>query len=207
MNMNMNVKTNMNTNMNVKTNTHVSANTSVVSRRSSVDKLQERFPNARIVDVTSKGREPWVRFSPFYPHGNIPVPLSPGLVSMSVEGIWQALKVFETCDVDKGKLSVSTMKGIKRTVRSLGKVLGHRAGACGERLLSYGDARREIYLPAYLWVLDNCLTEQVDLLREIVARQQLILLDYETNCDINDLSSPLSHAGLIKCHLEGNWPC
>lgn len=183
-----------------------SHNISVASRRSSPEKLQQRFPNARIIDVTSKGVEPWVKFSPFYPHGNIPVPLSPGLTSMSVEGIWQALKVFETCDVDRKKLDVASMKGIKRTTRSLGKVLGHRAGIGGDKLLSYADARRQIYLPAYHWVLENCLAEQVALLRKIAAEGPLILLDYETNCDIANLSSPLSHAGLVKCYLESRWP-
>jgi hypothetical protein len=34
----------------------------------------------------------------------------------------------------------------------------------------------------------------------------VVLHDYETNCEVEDLSSPLSHAGLVKCYLEGNWP-
>jgi hypothetical protein len=55
---------------------------------------------------------------------------------MSVEGIWQGLKVFEKADVDPATLQIATMKGIKRTVRTFGKVLGHRAGLAGDRLLS-----------------------------------------------------------------------
>ena len=76
--------------------------------------------------MTSKADEPWVRFSPFWPHGNIPVPFSEGVVGTCVEGIWQALKVFESEDVDASKLHVTNMKGLKRTVRRLGGVLGHR---------------------------------------------------------------------------------
>lgn len=30
----------------------------------------------------------------------------------------------------------------------------------------------------------------------------IVLLDYNTNCDINDLSSPLSHASLIKEYVK-----
>jgi hypothetical protein len=79
-----------------------------------------------VVDVTSRGPEPWVRLSPFYPHGGIPMPLSPGDVGASVEGIWQGLKVFADADVDASKLTVTKMTGLKRTVRKFGPVLGHR---------------------------------------------------------------------------------
>lgn len=176
------------------------------SRRLNSASLAKRYPGATILDVTSAGGEPWVRFSPFYPHGAIPVPFSPGIEGASVEGIWQALKVFEKYDVDLKKLSVTGMKGIKRTSRSYGKVLGHRQGIDGRHLLSYLDARKQIYLPSYLWVLENSLTEQVEELRSLTSKGPVILLDYEVNCDVSDLSRPLSHAGLIKRYLENDWP-
>lgn len=184
----------------------MSPSISIASRRSSQEKLQQRFPDSQIIDVTSKGSVPWVKFSPFYPHGKIPVPLSPGTFAESVEGIWQALKVFESCDIDTSKFFITNMKGIKRTTRSNGRVLGHRAGVNGERLLTYLEARRQIYLPAYLWVLENSLCAEVGQLRRIAASKPIILLDYETNCDIENLSTPLSHAGLVKRHLENDWP-
>lgn len=87
-----------------------------------------------IIDVTSKESEPWVKLSPFYPLGGIPVPMSSEIYSQSVEGIWQALKVFESGDVDSSKLEVANMNGIKRTVRSNGKFLGHRKGFIGEAI-------------------------------------------------------------------------
>jgi len=34
----------------------------------------------------------------------------------------------------------------------------------------------------------------------------VVLLDYETNYDINGVTRPLSHAGLIKLYIENNWP-
>jgi len=132
----------------------------VASRRLSAATLSARFPGATILDVTSKGPEAWVRFSPFFPHGGIPVPLSPGAKGASVEGIWQGLKVFDSADVDLNMIANTTMKGIKRTVRTNGPVRGHRAGIGSDVLLSYHDARLQIYLPAYRWVLDNCLTEE-----------------------------------------------
>lgn len=178
----------------------------IQSHRAVLARIQQQHPGAAIFDVTSRGPQPWVRFSPFYPHGNIPVPFSPGTVSSSVEGIWQGLKVFERADVDPARFNVTSMKNLKRSARTYGNVLGHRQGVAGERLLSYAEARRAIYLPAYHWVLTNRLQDLLTELQERTTKQTVILLDYETNCDLHDLARPLSHAGLIKRYLEGEWP-
>jgi hypothetical protein len=142
--------------------------------------------------------------SPFFPHGGIPVPLSGGVVAQSVEGIWQALKVFQDHDVDSRKLEAASMTGLKRTVRKYGPVLGHRAGVGGDRLLPYEEARRRIYLPAYRWVLEHKVADLVEELR--TAEGDTVLLDYTTNGDVADTSSPLSHAALIRLHIEDRWP-
>jgi len=178
----------------------------VTSHRTSREKLQRRYADAYILDVTSAGPDPWVCFSPFYPHGGIPVPFSPGLVSASVEGIWQGLKVFESMDVDPSRFTITNMTGIKRSVGEYGKVLGHRAGVEGEQLLSYVEARRVIYLPSYRWVLEHRLQELLAELMRLKAEKTVVLLDYETNCNVKDVTRPLSHAGLIKLYLEGIWP-
>lgn len=166
----------------------------------------KRFPGATVLDLTSRGPDPWVRFSPFYPHGGIPVPFTPGRTAASVEGVWQALKVFATQDIDPSKLDVTTMKGLKRTVQRLGACLGHRDGLEGTRLLSYAEARRQIYLPTYRHVLDHHLGAELAELRRLGAAGQVVLLDYETNPDPDDLSRPLSHVGLVIHMLEGTWP-
>lgn len=178
----------------------------VDSRRKAPATLSRAHPGAELLDVTSRGAEPWVRFSPFYPHGDIPVPFTPGRVATSVEGIWQGLKVFERADVDPARLEVRTMSGIKRTTRQLGRVLGHREGLGGTRLLAYREARFEIYLPSYRFVLEHHLTEQIASLRALSAERLVVLLDYETNESVDNLAKPLSHAGLIRCFIEGRWP-
>ena len=80
----------------------------VRSRRCSLSRLKDTFPEATILDVTSKGPDPWVRFSPFYPHGDIPVPGESEMFAASVEGVWQGLKVFESADVDPLKFEVTS---------------------------------------------------------------------------------------------------
>ena len=132
------------------------------------------------------------------------MPFSPGVTAMSVEGVWQGLKVFEKADVDPVTLQIATMKGIKRTVRTFGKVLGHRAGLAGARLLPYAEARREIYVPTYSWVLEHKLAAEIAALRKLgEGGKTVLLLDYETNCDVTDLSRPLSHASLVARFVDG----
>jgi uncharacterized protein DUF6939 len=178
----------------------------VDSRRKAQKTLEHAHPGAIFLDVTSRGPEPWVRFSPFYPHGTIPVPFTLGRLAASVEGIWQGLKVFERADIDVTRLDVRTMSGIKRTTRQLGPVLGHREGLAGARLLSYREARYKIYLPSYRYILEHCVKDPLDELRRLSAQRSVVLLDYETNESVEDLSKPLSHAGLIRCFIEDTWP-
>jgi hypothetical protein len=177
----------------------------VVSRRRGSAWLVKNHPGATVVDVTSKGPAPWVRLSPFYPHGGIPVPFTPDVTGESVEGVWQALKVFDDADVDATKLRVTTMTGLKRTVRRFGPVRGHRAGLEGTDLLPYEEARRRIYLPTYRWVLENRAEAEVAELRALAAERDVVLLDYTTNGDVTDLATPLSHAALVARHLRGEW--
>lgn len=87
-----------------------------------------------------------------------------------------------------------------------GCVRGHRAGVGSPRLLGYQEARHQIYLPLYRWVLEHRVQDLVDRLRLLAAQQPVVLLDYATNGDVDDLNSPLSHAALVKAYAEGAWP-
>lgn len=177
----------------------------IQNKRRKKENIKKDYPNCVIVDVTSKGDSEMVKFSPFYPIGNIPIPYSNNCFSESVEGIWQGLKVFEDFDIDESKFRVKSMKGLKRTVRKFGIPKGHRKGIKGKELLGYIKARKLIYLPAYKWVLDNKLRKELRKLRDIASKKTLILLDYEINGDIENPKKPLSHAQLIKKRLEGNF--
>lgn len=178
----------------------------VESKRKKEETLRNQYPDALIIDVTSNSDSQFVKFSPFYPHGGIPVPFSEEYKAQSVEGIWQGLKVFETEGIDLDTMRNATMKNLKRTVRTHGKCLGHQKGLSSTELLGYGDARHQIYLPAYKWVLENKIPGLVKYLRSQSAERTVVLLDYETNSDVDDLSKPLSHASLIKAMVEGNYP-
>ena len=114
--------------------------------------------------------------------------------------------MFENEDIDHSKFEIKNMEGIKRTVRKFGKPLGHRYGVEGKVLLDYQTARKEIYLRTYAWVLDNLLQNEILLLKEKAAKQDLVLIDYNTNEDIENYRKPLSHAGLVKRYLLKKYP-
>ena len=175
----------------------------VIRRVARVQIRQAREAGATVLDVTSKGPEPWVRFSPLYPHNGIPVPLSPRFVTASVEGEWQGLKVFERADIDVTAMANTTLKNLKRTTKRYGPMRGHRAGIGGKGLLGYITARYEIYLPLYRWVLQNRLIAELAEMQRLSEQGEVVLLD---NGDVDDPSSPLSHAQLIRCYLETDWP-
>lgn len=178
----------------------------IESKRRKRENILKKYSDAVIADVTSQATDGLVKLSPFYPHGGIPVPFSEGYTAMCVEAIWQGLKVFETADVDVNMFANDTMKNIKRTVRRFGKPLGHRKGVKGTELLGYIEARKQIYLPAYKWVLENKVANIIERLREASKTKTIVLLDYTTNCDIDNPKTPLSHAFLIKAYAEGLYP-
>lgn len=182
----------------------------IENKRRKLERIQAQYPNADILDITSTSTARYAQMlSPFYPHDGIPIPLeSNGLTATCVEAIWQGLKVFESEDVNFETFKNDTMKGLKRTVRTLGTPKGHRSGAYGKELLGYFEARMKIYLPSYLWVLEN-VPEVKDIVCRIAERAKvndIVFLDYNTNIDFRDTSSPLSHAGLVKLYIEGKYP-
>ena len=181
----------------------------IESKKRKIEKIKEEYPNAIILDITSNSKTRYAQIlSPFYPHGNIPIPFTDGLKATCVEAVWQGLKVFENADVDFQTFKNDTMRDLKRTVRKYGIPKGHRKGAFGKELLGYFEARMLIYLPTYKWVLDNVpevhhVIEKIKIQSKI---QDIVLLDYNTNTDFRDISKPLSHAGLVRLYIDGKYP-
>lgn len=178
----------------------------IESKRKKPATILKKYPEAILADVTSGAKDGLRKLSPFFPHGGIPVPFSEGYTATCVEAVWQGLKVFEGCDVDISLFQNDTMKGLKRTVRRFGKPLGHRKGVHGDELLGYIEARKLIYIPTYKWVLENKVADIIDRLREASKTKTIVLLDYDTNADVENTRKPLSHASLIKAYAEGIYP-
>lgn len=171
----------------------------IKNKRCKRGNILKEYPDAIIFDVTSKGA--MKQMSPFYPHGHIPVPGMEGVFSASVEGIWQGLKVFEGEGIDCSRFANKTMLNLKRTCHTHGRCLGHMYE--GE-LLGYIEARKKIYIPSYYYILENYCLKSIKTIKQLSIKQTVVLLDYDTNENIDDTNKPLSHAGLIKKYIESN---
>ena len=178
----------------------------IESKRKKIENILKKYPDAVVADVTSQAKDGLVRLSPFSPHGDIPVPFSEGYTAACVEGVWQGLKVFEDEDIDISMFSNDTMKNIKRTVRKHGCVLGHRKGVYGTEILGYMEAKHQIYIPTYRWMLEHKAMDIIERLRKASETKTIVLLDYNTCCDVDDEAKPLSHAYLVKAYAEGLYP-
>ena len=55
-------------------------------------------------------------------------------------------------------------------------------------------------------MLENKVPTIIERLKEASKTKTIILLDYDTNCDVDDPSKPLSHAFLIKAYVDGIYP-
>jgi hypothetical protein len=121
------------------------------------------------------------------------------------------LKIFDGSDeIDTTKLMCVNPKNITRKPkRGDRNVIGWRKGLKGYTLLNDFEARWYLFINPYKSLLEERLWKEVrDLKRLIQGKNvKVILLDHQTNCDINDLSRPLSHAYLLKCFLEDKYPC
>lgn len=172
----------------------------IKNKRCKRENILKEYPGAIIFDVTSKGA--MKQMSPFYPHGHIPVPGMEGVYSASVEGVWQGLKVFEYEGIDKSCFNNKTMCNLKRTCRVHGKCLGHKYG---DLLLRYIEARKKIYVPSYYYMLEHYCAKSIETIKKLSTEHTVVLLDYDTNEDIEDYTKPLSHAGLIKRYINKNY--
>ncbi len=154
----------------------------------------EEDPIAQI-DVSSYGSPPYNLFSPFAHDNSYMIPL-PGMEDQcahSVEGIWQGLKVIDST----ADSQLFTAEPQKRK----GKPDGHRFG---EKLLSYVDARKKIYMPAYVYHVVNNVLGSKDVAPQLIPELEqrlhagpIALYDVEDNGDVEDPSKPYSHAALL----------
>ncbi len=114
----------------------------IESHRKKLAGIEKRWPAAAIIDVISKGAEPWVRFSPFYPHGGILIPNTPSYrftrLAFEEIGCPEAVKAFSQAlaAFPDGRLPANQTKRLREYVKG-GPVVpvGGRSGVLrGPRL-------------------------------------------------------------------------
>lgn len=183
----------------------------IANRKRKKDSLEKEFRGAVFIDVTSQsGSDVFRTLSPMYPHGGIPVAFTGRtMTAMSVESIWQGLKVFENEAADFSWFQKTSVKGLKRVekIHGRGAILGHQQGIHQDRpLLSLIEARRLIFTPTYKWVLKNKASQAIGMIQTTLEKNDVVLLESGYERDIRDIFTPLPHASLIKLFLLGQYP-
>jgi len=127
------------------------------------------------IPIDIKDNLEWNILHPAYPHGNIPIPFFNDTYAMSVEGVWEALKLFNTCGVDDSKFYISTMLNLRRDENYYGTYIGHRIG---NNILTFDKAYNVIYTELYLMILKRKNVKKIfNSLKKINIKQPILVID------------------------------
>ena len=149
----------------------------VIIHRNSLNDINFYVNTQKYIPIDILNDDVWKPLHPAYPHGNIPIPFFEHEKAVSVEGVWEALKLFETCGVDDSKLYITDMKNIRRTEEYYGNYLGHRVGSS---ILTYDEAYDQIYKKLYNQVLETTAKDTFLKLKKLNETHSLLLID-DTN--------------------------
>ncbi len=174
---------------------------------SNITHIKNYYSNPTIINVSPFVHNGYLSaFSPYYPHGNIRVPITPQYTAVSVQAAWQGLKVFENSDVDINTFKIKDFTKVDRTIKQFGKLRGFRKGVNGNIILDLAEARKKLYIPTYRQVLDYHLNTIIAQIRQFETNHNYVLLDDYVIFDIDNCNIPLSHAALIKAYIKGTYP-
>ncbi|MFI5758511.1 DUF6939 family protein [Streptomyces sp. NPDC051569] len=146
--------------------------------------------------------------NPFHhdPDWRIPVPgQPPHLSACSVESVWQALKLVDGAT----DLPMLTRPADKRPPEAeRGEGFDYRATTLchAGRPAGLVDARYLIYLPAYLYALDQLVPEEVlaEIGEALAAGREVLFYDWDDNVDIEDAGSSFSHSAVLAAWFGGS---
>ena len=141
----------------------------------------------------------FVCFNPFHtwPKPQIPVPGSPALLSISIEGIWQGTKYIN------GETDLQQLHTIpyKRPPEEQDKTFAYDATQFiyGQSVIEHVEARFLIYLLSYLYLLDVIVSGEVILYikRLIMNGKSVLFCDLDENFDITNVSESFSHSTIL----------
>lgn len=160
--------------------------------------------NTLVVDFTRLDTPPFNQLSQYYSWKDIPVPYSPNFKGNSLHSIWEGLKIFEHSDIDRNFISSSSRD--RRTEGKNGQLIGFKRGIYGEYIFKEEEARMRILIKTYKWILENKAYKLVLYMRYFSKHNNIIFIDYNCNNLVNDISTPLSFAFLVKSYIEGEFP-
>ncbi len=159
--------------------------------------MKSTHPKAEIYDTSSYG-DHGKFFSPFTLHEDgIPVPGQDGLISYSVEGIWQGLKVID------GKCDFTLFEN-KRPHKRKHEPYPETRFIYGQSEIGIIEARHKIYVPSYLYMFEHLVPEDVidEIMSKAIEGIDQFFHDVDNNPNINDSTRSYAHSSLLVDILE-----
>lgn len=136
--------------------------------------------------VSTNGEKYICPLSPYYQHGRIPIPFSQSVCGKSVFDVWNILRVDDNS--------------------SSNQLIRFRKGVGSNEYWDLVEARCNILIPVYCWMLENKVFEHIEYLRKVSATSRIVIFDKSTCCDIYNSNTPLAVSYLLKSYIEGSGP-
>jgi hypothetical protein len=157
-------------------------------------------PDLWVIDIRPEADQPFCRLGFDYQHGGIPIPGLAGMFSESITGVLEGLKLVGRHG-KPGKINPAFFSGPGRT-RELRSGQWCSGYLYRGRSLGLVDARRNLLIPAYLWVLSNRAHAIIQRLHRERETQAIGLYDGRDSSDILS-PEPLSAAAVLAAYLNG----
>jgi hypothetical protein len=144
--------------------------------------------------------DPWRKFSPQYQHGQIPVPGMKGMYAESIQGLWEGMKLIGPKG-KKGRINPGYFTGPGR-FRALKEGEWCSGFSYDGRQIGMAEARIRIFLPCYVWMIQNHCADLLGNIKIRASRQDIWLYDKIGNVDPTDTSMEISHAAIVVAFLN-----
>ncbi len=160
------------------------------------------------IDVSQYGHPPYNQLSPFFRHGGIPVP---GRVSyLMLEELRREYlnesDLGEECFLDTVESVWQSVKCVDRQVEetTLSEHHGISSGRrFGFRCLQCLSARAAIYVPCYLFTLQNRSASVVRTIATVAQQKGVLIGDAPVIADPFSVAESMSHARLLVDYING----
>ena len=152
-----------------------------------VKAVRKNFPKALVFDVTIEGA--MKRLDPNFPIGNVRVP---GMKKkgLSVNGVWESLKVFKKKEeIDEKWMADERKVGKMRGCKSWGKLLGIQIG---DDVLDLEEGGK-IFEKIYREIVEERFGRVIEGLRREAEKRNVVLLDYK-----EERLRPFNHVEILK---------
>ena len=169
--------------------------------RAELDSPVDIRSNSRFIDISYHSKTGTSYLSPYFPFGNIPIPFSGNRVAQSVMSIWEGLKVFKSRDIDLNIFSIKDKERLRQSKLEFSDFIGYQRGLNYDYIYDEQEAYRQIFIPAYRWILEYNVPNIIHWLRANLYKKIVIIEDSN-----EIIPNQLSPGALLRSYVIGDDP-